>query len=41
MRLEHQDDAGIFYIDTERNNLFNFDSIRGAHQLMDEAQSAC
>ena len=39
MKLEHKDDVGILYIDTERNNSFNFDSIREAHQLMDEAEN--
>jgi len=39
MKLEHKDDEGILYIDTERNNSFNFDSIREAHQLMDEAEN--
>ncbi len=38
MRLEHKDDFGILYIDTKRNNSFNFDSIHEAHQLMDEAE---
>ena len=38
MRLEKEADVGIFYIDTERNNTFNLDSISEAHQLMDEAE---
>ncbi len=39
MKLEHKDDVGILYIDTERNNTFNLDSISEAHQLMDEAEN--
>lgn len=38
MRLERQDGVGILIIDTERNNAINDDSIREAHQLMDEAE---
>ena len=38
MRLEKEADVGIFYIDTERNNSFNLDSISEANELMDEAE---
>ena len=38
MKLERQGDIGIFYIDTENNNTYNFDSIREAHDIMDEAE---
>ena len=38
MKLERQDQAGILYIDTDRNNAINDEFIREAHQLMDEAE---
>lgn len=38
MRLEREDDVGILFIDTERNNAINMDYIREAHELMDEAE---
>lgn len=38
MKLERQGDIGIFYIDTESNNALNFDSIREANTIMDEAE---
>ncbi len=38
MKLEHQDQVGILFIDTERNNAINDDFIREAHELMDEAE---
>lgn len=39
MRLARQDQIGILYIDTERNNAINEDFIREAHELMDEADA--
>jgi len=38
MKLERQDQAGILYIDTDRNNAINDEFIREAHELMDEAE---
>lgn len=38
MRLERQDGVGILIIDTDRNNVINQESIREAHQLMDEVE---
>lgn len=38
MRLERQDQIGIFIIDTERNNAINGEFIREAHEIMDEAE---
>ena len=38
MKLERQDQAGILYVDTDRNNAINDEFIREAHQLMDEAE---
>ena len=38
MRLERQDQTGIFIIDTERNNAINMAFIREAHEIMDEAE---
>ncbi len=35
MKLERQDQIGILYIDTDRNNSINDDFIREAHELMD------
>ncbi len=34
MKLERQDQIGILYIDTDRNNCTNGDFIREAHKLM-------
>ena len=39
MKLEHQDQIGILYVDTARNNAINADFIREAHELMDEAEN--
>lgn len=39
MKLERQDQIGVLYIDTERNNSINDDFIREAHELMDEAEA--
>ena len=39
MKLARQDQVGILFIDTERNNAINDDFIREAHELMDEAES--
>lgn len=39
MKLDRQDQIGILYIDTERNNAINDEFIRDAHRLMDEAES--
>ena len=39
MRLARQDQTGVLYIDTERNNAINDDFIREAHELMDEAET--
>ena len=38
MRLERQDQIGIFIIDTENNNAINEEFIREAHEIMDEAE---
>jgi enoyl-CoA hydratase/carnithine racemase len=38
MKLERQDQVGILYVDTDRNNAINDEFIREAHQLMDEAE---
>ncbi len=38
MRLERQDQIGIFIIDTDRNNAINIEFIREAHEVMDEAE---
>ena len=38
MKLERIDDVGIFYIDTDRNNSYNLDSIAEANEVMDEAE---
>ncbi len=38
MRLERQDQIGIFIIDTDRNNAINIEFIREAHEIMDEAE---
>lgn len=38
MKLERQDEIGLLFIDTERNNAISDDSIREAHRLMDEAE---
>jgi len=38
MRLEREREIGILFIDTERNNAVNPDSIHEANQLMDEAE---
>jgi Delta3-Delta2-enoyl-CoA isomerase len=38
MKLERQGEIGILFIDTDRNNAINDDSIREAHALMDEAE---
>jgi len=38
MKLERQDQAGVLYIDTDRNNTINDEFIREAHELMDEAE---
>lgn len=38
MKLEREGEIGILFIDTERNNAISDDSIREAHQLMDEAE---
>jgi enoyl-CoA hydratase/carnithine racemase len=38
MKLERHDDVGILFIDTARNNAINVESIREAHELMDEAE---
>jgi enoyl-CoA hydratase/carnithine racemase len=38
VKLERQDQVGILFIDTERNNAINDDFIREAHELMDEAE---
>lgn len=39
MKLDRQDQIGILFIDTERNNAINDDFIREAHALMDEAET--
>ena len=39
MKLERQDQIGILYVDTDRNNAINDDFIREAHELMDEAEN--
>jgi Delta3-Delta2-enoyl-CoA isomerase len=38
MKLERHGEIAILYIDTERNNAINIDSIREAHELMNEAE---
>ena len=38
MKLEHHGEVAILFIDTDRNNAINVDSMREAHQLMDEAE---
>lgn len=38
MKLERIRDVGIFYIDTDRNNSYNLDSIAEANRVMDEAE---
>jgi len=39
MRLEHRDEVGVFFIDTDRNNAINDDFIREAHEIMDAAEA--
>ena len=39
MRLERQDQIGVLFIDTDRNNSINDEFIREAHALMDEAEA--
>jgi len=39
VKLERQDQIGILYVDTARNNAINADFIREAHELMDEAEN--
>ena len=39
MKLERQDQIGILYVDTDRNNAINDDFIREAHALMDDAEN--
>jgi 3,2-trans-enoyl-CoA isomerase len=39
MKLERQDQVGILFVDTDRNNAINGAFIREAHTLMDEAES--
>ena len=39
MELERQDQIGVLFVDTERNNAINDDFIREAHTLMDEAEN--
>jgi Delta3-Delta2-enoyl-CoA isomerase len=39
VKLTRQDQIGIFFIDTERNNAINDDFIREAHEVMDEAEA--
>ncbi len=39
VKLERQDQIGILYVDTARNNAINDDFIREAHELMDEAET--
>jgi enoyl-CoA hydratase/carnithine racemase len=39
VKLERQDQIGILFIDTERNNAINDAFIREAHELMDEAEA--
>jgi len=38
MRLEREGDVGILFIDTDRNNAINNESIRESHALMDDAE---
>jgi enoyl-CoA hydratase/carnithine racemase len=38
MKLEREGAIGIFIIDTDRNNAINFEFIREAHAIMDEAE---
>jgi Delta3-Delta2-enoyl-CoA isomerase len=39
VKLTRQDQIGVLFIDTERNNAINDDFIREAHELMDEAEA--
>jgi len=39
VKLTRQDQIGILFIDTARNNAINDDFIREAHELMDEAEA--